>query len=76
MPNLVGSGLQAVQDRIQAITGDPIFITFSHDASGRGRSQVLDANWKVCSQNIAAGAAFTANTRIDFGAVKLAEKCP
>jgi hypothetical protein len=75
MPNLVGSNLQAAQDRIQAVTGNPIFITFSHDATGQGRNQVLDSNWKVCSQNIAPGAAFTDTTRIDFGAVKLAERC-
>lgn len=75
MPNLVGSNLQAAQDRIQTVTGNPIFITFSHDATGQGRNQVLDSNWKVCSQSVAPGAAFTDTTRIDFGAVKLAEKC-
>lgn len=76
MPNLVGAGLQTAQNQIQALTGNPIFITFSHDASGRSRSQVLDSNWKVCSQNVAPGSPFIATTRIDFGAVKLAEKCP
>lgn len=76
MPNLVGSNLQAAQDQIQAVTGNPIFITLSHDATGRGRNQVLDSNWKVCSQNVAPGAPFTEGTKIDFGAVKLAEKCP
>ena len=76
MPNLVGSNLQAAQDQIQALTGNPIFITFSHDASGRSRSQVLDSNWNVCAQNVEPGAPFTADTRIDFGAVKLTEKCP
>ena len=76
MPSLVGSNLQAAQDRIQVVTGNPVFITFSHDATGQGRNQVLDSNWKVCSQNVVPGAAFTDTTRIDFGAVKLAEKCP
>jgi hypothetical protein len=75
MPNLVGSNLQAAQDKIQALTGNPIFITFSHDASGQGRRQVLDSNWKVCAQNVVPGEPFTATTRIDFGAVKLAENC-
>jgi hypothetical protein len=75
MPNLVGSNLQAAQDQIQALTGNPIFITFSHDATGQSRLQVLDSNWKVCAQNVGPGTPFTATTRIDFGAVNLAEKC-
>jgi hypothetical protein len=35
---------------------------------------VLDRNWTVCSQNVPVGA--TINTSIDFGAVKLDERCP
>ena|SRR6266540_6101815 len=76
MPNLVGSNLQQAQDQIQALTGNAIFITTSHDATGKNRNQVLDSNWKVCSQNIAAGTPITTGTKIDFGAVKLAESCP
>jgi hypothetical protein len=76
MPNLVGSNLQKAQDAIQALTGDAIFFTSSHDVSGRGRHQVLDADWKVCAQNVAPGTTITVGTKIDFGAVKLAENCP
>ncbi|HKN95892.1 MAG TPA: hypothetical protein VJX10_02150 [Pseudonocardiaceae bacterium] len=76
MPELVGAGLQQAQDAIQKITGDPLFVTSSHDATGRGRHQVIDSDWRVCSQNVAAGATFTMDTKIDFGAVKLAESCP
>jgi hypothetical protein len=76
MPNLVGAGLQQAQDRIQALTGDAIFLTTSHDATGRNRHQVLDSSWKVCSQNIAPGAQIAAGDKIDFGAVKLSESCP
>lgn len=76
MPNLVGVNLQRAQDQIQALTGDPLFFTSSHDATKRNRNQVLDANWQVCSQNIAPGASFTNASRIDFGAVKLDENCP
>ena len=75
MPNLVGRGLQNAQDAIQALTGDPLFVTRSHDATGAGRRQILDRDWKVCDQNIPPGATFTADTRIDFGAVKLSEHC-
>jgi hypothetical protein len=76
MPNLVGSVLQQAQDQIQALTGGAILITTSHDATGQERSQVLDANWKVCTQSIAAGSPITERSTIDFGAVMLSENCP
>jgi hypothetical protein len=76
MPNLVGRNLQEAQDQIQALTGSAIFLTTSHDATGKHRDQVLDNNWKVCSQNISAGTSIAAGSKIDFGAVKLSESCP
>jgi hypothetical protein len=76
MPNLVGSGLQDAQDAIQKLTGNEIFFSSSHDVSGKGRHQILDRDWKVCSQNIAAGDQIQAGVKIDFGVVKLAESCP
>lgn len=76
MPNLVGTNLQRAQDRIQAITGDPVFLTSSHDATGRQRLQVRDADWRVCTQNVAPGSRFGMTAKIDFGAVKLTENCP
>ena len=75
MPNLVGSGLQEAQDAIQRLTGYGILITTSHDATGAGRMQVADRNWKVCSQNVAPGETITSSSRIDFGAVQLDERC-
>jgi hypothetical protein len=76
MPDMVGTNLQKAQDAIQKLTGDPIFITGSHDATGHGRHQLIDADWQVCTQNIRAGTTFTAKSKIDFGTVKLAESCP
>ena len=76
MPDLVGQTLQLAQDSVQAASGNPLFISFSRDLSGEDRSQVLDSNWKVCTQNVAPGATFTDDTRIDFGVVKLEETCP
>jgi hypothetical protein len=76
MPNLVGSGLQQAQDQIQNLTGGKLLITSSHDATGQDRTQVMDDNWKVCTQNVAPGATITTDTRIDFGAVKVDETCP
>jgi hypothetical protein len=75
MPNLVGSGLQDAQDAIQRLTGYGIAVTSSHDATGAGRMQVSDRNWKVCSQNVAPGETIMPGTQIDFGVVKLEEDC-
>jgi beta-lactam-binding protein with PASTA domain len=75
MPNLVGAGLQDAQDAIQALTSYGITITKSHDATGAGRHQILDRDWKVCDQNIKAGQAISPGTTIDFGAAKLNEGC-
>lgn len=75
MPNLVGSGLQEAQDSIQRLTNHGIVITTSHDATGTGRVQVADRNWKVCTQNVPPGATITSSSRIDFGVVKLDESC-
>lgn len=75
MPNLVGSNLQEAQDAIQALTAFGVAVTTSHDVTGAGRQQVLDRNWQVCSQNIPPGATITTSTMIDFGAVKLSERC-
>ncbi|MFF7361265.1 hypothetical protein [Streptomyces sp. NPDC008125] len=47
-----------------------------HGWSGRDRMQALDRNWKVCSQNFAAGKKIPLDTELDFGAVKLEEECP
>ncbi|HEX3589041.1 MAG TPA: hypothetical protein VHV74_05360 [Pseudonocardiaceae bacterium] len=76
MPNLVGTGLQKAQDGIQHLTGDGIFFTSSHDVTGRGRHQIVDSDWRVCSQNVRAGATITIGSKIDFGVVKLGENCP
>lgn len=75
MPDLVGAILQDAQNTIQSLTDFGIPVTRSHDATGAGRGQVLDRNWRVCDQNIAPGATITASTSIDFGAVKLDERC-
>jgi hypothetical protein len=76
MPDLVGKGLQDAQDQIQKLTGDKVFYTSSHDLAGQGRHQVVDDNWKVCTQNVKPGAALTPTSKLDFGVVKLEESCP
>ncbi|MFG3493925.1 hypothetical protein [Streptomyces sp. NPDC047928] len=72
LPDLVGKGLQYAQDEAQAAG---FLLLTSHDALGRGREQVLDRNWKVCTQNPAPGTHAT-TVKVDFGTVKLTEECP
>ncbi len=76
MPDEVGTVLQDAQDDIQRVSGDQFFFTDSHDALGSSRFQILDRDWQVCSQNVAAGQAVGAGGNIDFAAVKLDETCP
>ncbi|MGX4687760.1 PASTA domain-containing protein [Streptomyces sp. JNUCC 63] len=73
VPHFVGMGLQSAQDAAQELG---FYALTSHDALGRGRAQVFDRNWKVCSQNVAAGRTVPTDTKLDFGAVKLEESCP
>ncbi|WP_239476269.1 hypothetical protein [Streptomyces sp. CS090A] len=73
VPDFVGMGLQSAQDAAQA---EGFFALASHDSAGRGRAQAFDRNWKVCSQNMAAGKTIPVDTTLDFGAVKLEEDCP
>lgn len=76
MPDLVGRNLQEAQDQIQTVTGNSLFLTRSHDATGQNRNQVVDSNWKVCTQNVAPGSPFNGDTLIDLGTVQLTESCP
>ncbi|WSQ14912.1 hypothetical protein OG604_48350 [Streptomyces sp. NBC_01231] len=71
--NFVGMGLQSAQDKAQE---QGFFSLKSHDALGRDRMQAFDRNWKVCSQNVAAGKSVSTDATLDFGAVKLEETCP
>lgn len=76
MPNEVGMGLQAAQDDIQRVSGDPVFFSHSTDATGAGRHQILDRDWQVCSQNVAPGVQANLDSDISFAVVRTTEKCP
>src|SRR5450759_918961 len=52
MPNLVGENLQLAQDKLQALGS---YLMDQQDAAGLGRIQVLDTNWRVCTQKPAPG---------------------
>ncbi len=77
MPDLIGNNLQDAQDAIQALTDYEIFYSGSTDLTGRGRMQILDANWQVCTSTPPPGASITKDTPIDFGVVRIdTENCP
>ena len=76
MPNLVGTDLQGAQDAIQSLTHGEVWLSTSTDLTGKGRAQIMDRNWTVCSSTPSAGAAFTVTTAIDFGVVRDTETCP
>ncbi len=72
LPDFTGMGLQAAQDKAQAAG---FYSLVSHDALGRSRHQILDRDWKVCSQTPTSGPQPTRAT-VDMAAVKLDETCP
>jgi hypothetical protein len=72
LPDAVGMDLQAAQDTMQSAG---FFVLTSHDATGQGRFQVSDRNWTVCVQSPPGGSQVSADTLIDFGAVKDDESC-
>ncbi|MHA3022962.1 hypothetical protein ACXPWS_22220 [Mycobacterium sp. BMJ-28] len=77
MPNLIGKDLQGAQDAIQSLTHDAVWYTSSTDLTGKGRAQVSDRNWQVCTSTPPPGATFTATTKVNFGVVRIdTETCP
>jgi hypothetical protein len=54
MPDVTCMDLQSAQNRIQELTD--VFFVDSQDATGQGRSQVIDSNWQVVGQRPIAGA--------------------
>jgi hypothetical protein len=77
MPNEVGKVLQDAQDDLQSVSGNPLYFSTSSDATGAGRHQILDRDWKVCSQSIPPGTTVTSNETPDFAVVRVnTETCP
>lgn len=76
MPNEIGKSLQTAQDDLQALTGNPMFVSTSEDLTGQGRQQIMDRNWQVCSSSPPPGVPFTSQTNVVFGVVRDSERCP
>jgi hypothetical protein len=72
LPELTGMPLLAAR----GIAGDAGFTQVSaHDATGTGRAQVSDGDWKVCFQEPGPGPAALADP-VALAVVKIAEICP
>jgi hypothetical protein len=71
LPSFVGMDLQDAQDAAQAAG---FYNLRDKDASGQGRFQILDHDWKVCSQEPAAGSHGLEIT-VTMYAVKKFESC-
>jgi hypothetical protein len=73
MPSVVGMVLQDAQDLLQA---QGSYLMDQVDATGDGRLQIFDSNWKVCSQEPAAGTRLSSADVVTLSTVKLDESCP
>ncbi|GEK20375.1 hypothetical protein [Cellulomonas xylanilytica] len=73
MPELVGVNLQRGQDILREAGASLLDHT---DASGLERDQVNDSNWRICTQDPAAGVLVPVETRVTLAAVKVEEICP
>lgn len=74
MPDVVGVDLQAAQDTVQVLTGFQVPVT-THDRTGAARTQVLDVEWRVCSQTPDAGTDISPGSMVDLGVVRWEEDC-
>ena len=77
MPNLIGVDLQGAQDAVQSVSGGAVWYSGSTDLTGKGRAQILDRAWVVCTSSPPPGSSFSTQTKIEFGVVKKdIESCP
>jgi hypothetical protein len=77
MPNELGKTLQAAQDDLQAVSGNPFFYSASEDATGADRFQVMDSGWQVCGQDPAPGTQVRDDEDdVVFFVVRVSENCP
>lgn len=72
LPDLVGQGLQAAQE---AAARAGFTEVHSHDALGRGRAQVVDADWTVCFSVPRPGRAPLGDV-VELAVVRFDETCP
>ena len=72
MPKVAGMNLQLAQDLLQSKGS---YLIDQVDYKGLNRFQVLDSNWKVCTQSPSAGKKVPISTVVTLASVKLTERC-
>ncbi|MDI2126004.1 hypothetical protein [Yinghuangia seranimata] len=72
VPDVVGRDLQKARD---AVWSSGYHFIKTHDALGRGRTQLLLSNWQVCDQTPGPGKA-DKETTVRLGVVRTNEHCP
>lgn len=72
MPKVVGMNLQLAQDLLESKGS---YLIDQVDYKGLNRFQVLDSNWKVCTQSPSAGKKVPISTVVALACVKLTERC-
>jgi len=77
MPDERGKTLQAAQDDLQAVSGNPFFYSGSEDATGQDRGQWMDSGWQVCDQYPEPGTRVRDDEDdVMFYVVRISEPCP
>lgn len=77
MPDESGKNLQAAQDDLQAVSGNPFFYSDSEDATGADRGQWMDSGWQVCAQDPAPGTTVRDDEDdVVLFVVRVSESCP
>jgi hypothetical protein len=76
MPKVIGKSLATAQLDIRTAARNQLLDIHSEDATGKARAQTVPRDWKVCTQNVAAGKSLDQTTYILMSVVKLAETCP
>lgn len=70
VPDVVCLDLQAAQDALRAAG---FYVLLAHDGTGRGRPALIDRNWMVIGQSVAAGTQPDPKRRIDLTVIKIDE---
>ncbi|MFB4320686.1 PASTA domain-containing protein [Actinomadura sp. 21ATH] len=70
VPNVVGKNHQQAQNEMQAAG---LYVLAEVDATGQGRTMILDRNWEVVRQSPKAGTRVTPDTRITLYSKKVTD---
>ncbi|MBV9594403.1 MAG: hypothetical protein JO147_11500 [Actinobacteria bacterium] len=76
MPDEVGQTLQQADVAVRRLAGDPGYTPTTYDLTGKSRTTLPVADWRVCAQSIPAGTTVQVVTVVRFDVVQRGETCP